>query len=112
MWRKAGLIWLILGALAILVAAVLIPCMPGDNAGKMRERVLRQDVLEFRALIAQYTLDLHKRPQSIDDLVNAGYLKHLPTDPMTGRRDTWVAEWSKDPKLPGIESIRSVAEHR
>jgi competence protein ComGC len=28
----------------------------------------------------QYTLDKHKRPQSLDDLVAAGYLKEVPAN--------------------------------
>jgi hypothetical protein len=31
---------------------------------------------------------------------------------MTGRNDTWVVEWSNDPKMPGIVGIRSGAGHR
>jgi general secretion pathway protein G len=110
MRKKAGLVILFFVVLALL--AVIIPCLSGDGAAKMRERTFRQDVIEISALIDQYTLDLHRRPQSIDDLVAAGYLKRLPTDPMTGRSDTWVAERSNDPKTPGIVSIRSGAEHR
>jgi general secretion pathway protein G len=61
----------------------------------------------MHVLISQYTRDLHKRPQSIDDLVTAGYLKRVPKDPLTGRNDTWVAEWSTEPKTPGIVGVRS-----
>src|SRR5690349_19123004 len=46
-----------------------------------RERVLRQDLRVMNAHITQYTLDKKTPPQSLDDLVRAGYLKELPTDP-------------------------------
>src|SRR5215472_9324993 len=54
-----------------------------------REAVLRQDLFDLRKLISEYTLDKRKPPQSLDDLVSAGYLKQLPVDPMTKAAD-WV----------------------
>ena len=50
---------------------------------RAHEAVLRNDLFEMRKLISQYTLDKQKGPQSLDDLVQAGYLKELPKDPMT-----------------------------
>jgi general secretion pathway protein G len=63
----------------------------------------------MRQILDQYTLDHHKHPRSLDDLVAGGYLKQVPSDPMTGRRETWVVEWSDDPKMPGITGIRSAS---
>jgi general secretion pathway protein G len=94
----------------LLVIPVIVPCIV-DSPAKARERILRQDVSEIRALINQYTLDLQRRPRSIDDLVTAGYIKRVPRDPMTGRSDTWVGEWSNDPKAPGIVGVRSGSGH-
>jgi general secretion pathway protein G len=107
MREKAFLVTLVFIVLALLATALIVPCLSGDSVVKMRERTLRQDVIVIRALIAQYTLDLHRRPQSLHDLVAGGYLKQVPTDPMSGRNDTWVMEWSNDPKMPGIVSILS-----
>ncbi len=59
----------------------------------------------MRAVIGQYTLDMRKRPHSLDDLVVAGYLREMPTDPTTGRKNTWIVECSKDLKAPGIVGI-------
>jgi len=72
-----------------------------------REWALEQSLHVTRAVIGQYTLDLQKRPQSLNDLVKAGYIKQTPTDPITRRNDTWDLEWSNDPKMPGIVNIRS-----
>jgi general secretion pathway protein G len=109
---KAFLITLVVVPLALLAAALIVPCISVDSVPKMREVVLRNDIFQMHALISQYTLDLHKRPQTIDDLVTAGYLKHIPIDPLTGRNDTWVAERSTDPKTPGIVGVRSGSGHR
>jgi general secretion pathway protein G len=79
----------------------------GDSMQGAREAVLRQNLFTMRTLLTQYAADLRRRPQSLSDLVTAGYLKQVPTDPITGRNDTWVLVWSKDQKAPGIENIRS-----
>lgn len=77
-----------------------------------RESVLRQDLFTLRQCIDQYTLDKQKAPQSLDDLVQAGYLKTLPKDPITNSTDTWqtVQEdvmMSVDQTEPGISDVHS-----
>ena len=77
-----------------------------------RETVLRDDLYTLRSLIDQYTLDKQKAPQSLQDLVDAGYLKQLPRDPFTNSRDTWVPVTddtviSPDQTQPGISDVHS-----
>jgi len=77
-----------------------------------RETVLRDDLYTLRSLIDQYTLDKQKAPQSLQDLVEAGYLKQLPRDPFTNSRDTWVPVTddtviSPDQTQPGISDVHS-----
>ena len=48
-----------------------------------KEAVLKEDLHVMRNAIDSYTMDKEKAPQSLDDLVQAGYLKSIPTDPMT-----------------------------
>ena len=109
MWRKAAPIALSLVGLAWLGAEMFIPRYV-TSPREARERVLQQDLFTMRQILSQYTLDNHKRPQSLDDLVAAGYLKQVPVDPITGRNDTWVLEWSRDPKTPGIIDIRGASD--
>src|SRR5579863_560084 len=59
-----------------------------------REAVLKEDLHVMRAAIDSYTMDKQKAPQSLDDLVQDGYLKSIPEDPMTHARDTWVTNTS------------------
>jgi len=78
-----------------------------------RESVLRENLFTLRSVISQYTLDKQKAPQSLDDLVQAGYLKQLPTDPMTGSNSTWVVTQeedtlsSPDEQSGGIDDVHS-----
>ncbi len=57
---------------------------------KARETVLKTDLFEFRKLIDQYYNDKHKYPGSLRTLVDEGYLRQMPADPMTRSPDTWV----------------------
>ena len=77
-----------------------------------QETALRQDLYTVRSVIDQYTLDKQKAPQSLQDLVDAGYLKQLPVDPFTKSRDTWVpvtddSIMSPDQTQPGIMDVHS-----
>jgi general secretion pathway protein G len=63
-----------------------------------RESVLRDDLFQMRKFIDQYAVDKGNRPKSLDDLVRAGYLRELPNDPFTGRRD-WLVVVRDDPNL-------------
>ena len=76
------------------------------------EAVLRDDLFTMRSLIQQYTLDKQKAPQSLEDLVSAGYIKQIPKDPFTGSSDTWVTDQedvllSVDQQQPGIVDVHS-----
>lgn len=80
-----------------------------------REAALRQDLHTMRNAIEQYTEDKQHGPQSLDDLVQAGYLRSIPVDPMTRRSDTWVTEQSEsysnvDESQPGIGNVHSGSE--
>ena len=77
-----------------------------------REAVLKEDLHVMRAAIDSYTMDKQKAPQSLDDLVQDGYLKVIPEDPMTHSKDTWVtntsdAMYSLDQTEPGVDDVHS-----
>jgi general secretion pathway protein G len=80
-----------------------------------REAVLKEDLQTMRGAIDSYTMDKQKAPQSLDDLVQEGYLKAVPEDPMTHSKDTWVpdtsdAMYSIDQTEPGITDVHSGSE--
>ncbi|PSH04507.1 MAG: general secretion pathway protein GspG [Acidobacteria bacterium] len=79
---------------------------------RAREAVLRNDLFTLRSSIDQYTLDKQKAPQSLEDLVTAGYIKSIPKDPMTNSTTTWVTEQEDtlialDQMEPGIVDVHS-----
>jgi general secretion pathway protein G len=77
-----------------------------------QETALRDDLHTLRSVIDQYTLDKQKAPQSLQDLVDGGYLKQLPADPFTKSRESWVPVtddtlMSPDQTQPGIVDVHS-----
>jgi general secretion pathway protein G len=77
-----------------------------------REAVLREDLHVMRAAISSYTMDKGKAPQSLDDLVQSGYLRKVPEDPITHSTDSWVTDqsdamYSLDESEPGIDDVHS-----
>ena len=62
-------------------------------------------------MIDNYTVDRRKPLRSLDDLVEAGYLREIPVDPVTRKKD-WVVEFddvvlSPHSKAYGIANVRS-----
>jgi len=72
-----------------LLAAIAVP-MYVQSVRHAREAVLKEDLRTLRSAIDSYTVDKQKAPQTLDDLVQAGYIKAMPVDPFTHRSDTWV----------------------
>lgn len=105
--------------LMVVVAIILV--LIGMAAGRYersmvraREAVLHQDLQTLRSAIDQFTLDKEKAPGSLDDLVQAGYLREIPVDPMTRNRD-WHTEFenvleSVDQTASGITDVHSTSD--
>jgi len=94
-----------------ILAVVAIPRFT-SSIRAAREAVLREDLHTIRDAIDSYTMDKEKAPQSLDDLVQNGYLREIPMDPMTHTKDTWVTDtsdamFSIDQTEPGIDDVHS-----
>src|SRR5678815_875926 len=99
-------------SLILILVSISIPAY-NQSILRAKESVLRQDLFTLRSLIQQYTLDKQKAPQSLDDLVSAGYLKQIPKDPTTGAAD-WTVDQddsvsSPDQQDPGINDVHSAS---
>ena len=65
----------------------------------------------IRNAIDEYTLSKQQAPQSLQDLVNGHYLKEIPTDPFTQKKD-WEPQFdsvvlSPDQTTTGIVDVQS-----
>jgi len=98
-------------SIIVILMSVAIPRYQASIL-RARETVLRDDLYTLRSVIDQYTLDKQKAPQSLQDVVDAGYLKQLPKDPFTNSSETWVpitddSIMSPDQSQPGIIDVHS-----
>ena len=97
----------IIGVLAVVAVPSYISALR-----HAREAVLKEDLHILRSAIDSYTMDKQKAPQALDDLVQEGYLKSIPEDPMTRSTSTWVTDSSDalhslDQTDPGIDDVHS-----
>ena len=112
--REAGFTLMelmIVMAIISILATLAVPSFIGAIKSA-REAVLKEDLSVMRAAIDSYTMDKQKAPQSLDDLVQEGYLRSIPADPMTKSADTWVTDTSDslhslDQTEPGIDDVHS-----
>jgi general secretion pathway protein G len=82
-----------------------------------KESVLKEDLHVMRNAIDSYTMDKQKAPQSLQDLVEGGYLKSIPSDPMTRTNDAWQVDQSDslhsvDQTDPGIDDVHSGSQEQ
>jgi len=83
---------------------------------RANEAVLKTDLQTMRTAIDSYTVDKEKAPQGLDDLVQAGYLKSIPVDPITKHNDTWITGQSDslmdiNETQGGIDDVHSGAQN-
>ena len=99
-------------SILLILMSIAIPVY-NQHVVRARESVLRQDLFTLRSVIDQYTLDKQKAPQSLEDIVQAGYLKQIPKDPMTNEPNWEVVQeeilQAVDQQEPGISDVHSAS---
>ncbi len=94
----------------VILISIAIPQFQ-RSIRRSREAVLKQNLTALRMAIDQYTLDKLRAPQSLDDLVTAGYFRRIPND-ITDKNNTWRVEYedvllSPDQTETGIVDVHS-----
>ncbi|HUP66513.1 MAG TPA: prepilin-type N-terminal cleavage/methylation domain-containing protein [Thermoanaerobaculia bacterium] len=92
---------------------------------KASENVLRANLTNMRKAIDDFYADKQRFPSSLQEVVDAKYMRHIPADPITKSADTWVevteepdfeqgfdSAFSDDGSLsqPGMVDVKSGAE--
>ena len=113
--REAGFTLLELITVVALIGILVGIALPNYKTAiiQSREAVLKEDLYRFRDLIDQYYADKGKYPPSLEALVEEGYLRKMPNDPITGQAD-WEgvpaeAEADDPSETPGIWDVRSAS---
>jgi general secretion pathway protein G len=110
---------IIVVAIIGVLAAIAMPAMR-DVPRRAAEAVLRTNLTTMREVIDQHYADKGHYPPSLEALVEAGYLRKVPRDPITRSRDTWIVEFQQigfdeepaetdlpDGGAPGVIDVRS-----
>lgn len=99
-------------SIIIILAAITLPQYQ-KTVMQTREAVLKDDLRKMRSLIDQFAADKQRLPQSLDELVSAGYMREIPVDPFTGQKE-WQQEMGDDPNSleggTGLTDVHSLAE--
>jgi prepilin-type N-terminal cleavage/methylation domain-containing protein len=78
----------VLAIIALLVAIVSPRYF--RSVDRARETSLHTSLNVMRDAIDKFAGDLGRYPESLDELAQRKYVREIPVDPITGRRDTWI----------------------
>lgn len=97
--RRAGgftlLELIVVIAIIGILATIALPALR-DVPRRAQEAALKTDLRTMRDVINQYYGDKGRYPPTLEALVEAGYLRDIPIDPITKSRDTWVAVFEEE----------------
>jgi general secretion pathway protein G len=87
----------------LLIVIAIIGIIAGIAAAQLRTRpqaareaVLKENLYAMRDVIDQYFADKGKYPESLDTLVDEGYIRRIPVDPITNSSESWETVQAED----------------
>jgi competence protein ComGC len=113
-WGRLLGVRTVLSAVALVALLLATGVAAQERVVESKEAQLREKLFILRDEIQQYTLDKQKAPQALKDLVNSGYIRDIPQDPITGKAD-WTIDMEDallavDQLEPGIWDVHSRSE--
>lgn len=105
-----------------ILATIALPAMK-DIPRRANEAALKTNLHTMRDVIDQYYADRGNYPPNLQALVEEGYLRTVPVDPMTKSAETWVEIYEEqdfeelppetdlpEDGAPGMVDVRSGSE--
>jgi len=88
-----------------ILATIALPAMKNAPI-RAREAVIRADLYQMRSCIDQHLADKGYYPDSLEALVDSGYLRYLPIDPFSGSADgAWEELYAEPDELEELEPL-------
>jgi general secretion pathway protein G len=104
---------MIVMAIVVILISTAIPQYQ-KSLIRAKESVLKNNLFTIRMMIDEYSYDKQKAPQTLQDLVQEGYLREVPRDPITGNSNWRTimedATQATSSTEPGIFDIRSTSD--
>lgn len=110
--RRRGFTLIELLVVMAIIATLLLIAVPrySTSLQRAREATLRQDLSVMRDALDKFFGDRGRYPASLDELVEARYLRAVPQDPVTKSALTWQLVHSDDAEFVGVRDVFSGAE--
>ena len=99
---------LVVMAIVALLLTIATPRYFGA-LDKSKEVVLQENLRTMRHVLDKFLADKGRYPRTLDELVEAGYLRAIPVDPVTESSQTWVIDLSRRQDRSGISNVHSGA---
>jgi general secretion pathway protein G len=87
----------------LLIVIAIIGIIAGIAVAQLRTRpqaakeaVLKENLYAMRDVIDQYFADKGKYPESLETLVEEGYMRKIPVDPITNSTESWETIQAED----------------
>ena len=100
---------LVVMAIVALLLTIALPRYFG-SLERSKDVVLKENLNVMRITIDKFYADRGRYPESLDELVQAKYLRAVPVDPITESSRTWIPLPSADLDKPGVFEVRSGAQ--
>lgn len=95
---------IIVVALVGIIAGIAVPNLI-QRPRRAKEAVLKHNLMTIRDVLDQYNGDKGHYPPALEDLVEDGYLRMMPVDPITGSNETWQVVYEEfDPDSAPAET--------
>ena len=105
---------LVVMTLVIILASISM-VQYRNSVTRAEEAALKENLFRLRDAMDQFYADKNKWPADLAELVTEGYIREIPTDPITKSKDTWQTRQAEaDPNNPasagGIDNVNSGSE--
>lgn len=88
----SGLTLIEMSVVVAIIGILYLTVMPmySSTIQRAKETALRENLQVMRKVLDQYYKDHSTWPSDLNALVQGGYLRSVPLDPITQKADTWV----------------------
>ena len=112
--RESGftMIELLIVMTLIIILASISMTQYRSTQTRAQEAALKENLFRMRDAMDQFYADKNKWPTDLAELVSEGYIREVPTDPITSSKDTWqTSQAEPDANNPasagGIDNVHS-----